>query len=99
MIHDDFANPPAARRGKHGYKPMQFAVQPHFVKNAASVAFEPAVVIVQTNAGEKADQPVKHARRSDFVPRVMPDLFPPADNVQIVRHLRQKMWHLGGIVL
>src|SRR6188768_3721353 len=62
VVHDNFADLPAAGRRQDGHEPVQFAIQPHFVEDLAAVALEAAVVIVQADAGEHADEPVEYAR-------------------------------------
>src|SRR5262245_33811281 len=72
MIDDDFSYAKSTRRCQHRHKPVQFAIQPHLVKNLAAISLHPAVVIVQPYASHPPDQPVEHPRRQHLMPWVMP---------------------------
>ena len=99
MLNHDLADPKAPGSGQHRHEAVQLAVEPHFAKDLAAVALHAAVVIVQLDAGQPADQPVEHARRKHFVPGVVPHLLPAADHVELVGHGRQKTGDFARVVL
>src|SRR6056297_3154197 len=87
MMHDNFADGPAARGCQHRHKPMHLAIQVNLVENLAAVALKTTVVIMQLDTCQTPYEPVKDARWSDLVPRVMAHLLPAADHINPLAHL------------
>ena len=86
MIDLDLAHRVAPSGGQHGNETMQLAVETHFAKNWRAIAFHAAIVIVEPNSGEPADQKIENATREDFMPGIMTNPFPAADHIQAFLH-------------
>src|SRR3954454_2152683 len=99
MIDGNLAHRPTAGRREDRYEAVQFAVQPDFVENLAAIAFEAAVVVVQLDTGEHADEPVEDARRPYLVPRIVPHLLPAADAIEPLVDFGQKARNFARVVL
>ena len=57
VVDLDLADAEAARRRQHGDEAVQLAVEPDLAEDLGPVAFHAAVVVVQPDAGQPADQP------------------------------------------
>ena len=95
----DLADAVAAAGGQDGHEAVQFAVELDFVEDLAAVAFHPAVVVVELYARQVADHAVEDAGGIDFVPGVVPDALPAADDVEIFLHLGEKTGDFVRVVL
>src|SRR6185437_4907508 len=82
----DLAHAKTAGVRQNRHEAVQFAIQPDLAKDLAAVTLHAAIVVVQPDAGQLADHPIKHARRQDLVPRVVANLLPAADYVELPLH-------------
>ena len=82
MLHRQFGHAKAAGVGQHRNEAVQFAVQPHFPGDFRPENLQSAIVIVQLESGERADQPVEDFAGIDFVPRIEPAFLPAVDDVR-----------------
>ena len=78
---------------------MEFAEQANRLGDFAAIALEPTVVIVQLDAAEATEHAIEDAAGQHFVPRVMANGFPTADQVVAFVDLFQEPRNLVGIVL
>ena len=99
MIDRQLAHAETAGGGQHRHEAVQFAVQPHLGEHLAAITFHAAVVVVQTDAGEPADQPVEDARGQHLVPGIVAHLLPAADDVAVSFHRGQEPRDLARVVL
>ena len=85
--------------GQHRHEAVQLAVEPNFVHHLAAKRLQAAIVVVQMDARQVADQPVEHARRQHLVPRIVPLVLPAAHDVEAFVELGQQAGDLGRVVL
>ena len=78
---------------------MQFTEESDVLGDFPAVAFETAVVVVKVNAAEVAEHAVEDAAWQNFVPRVVTNFFPAADQVVTFFNLGDESWDFVGIVL
>src|SRR5439155_4234148 len=86
VIDLDLTHRVAPSGRQDGDETVQLAVETHLAKNGRAIAFHAAIMIVKPNPGEPADQEIENAARKDFVPRIVPDSFPAADDIQAFLH-------------
>ena len=72
----------AAPTRQGGDEAMQFAVETDLTEDLAAITFHAAVVVVQSDAGQAAHEPIENARRNHFVRRVMTHLLPTAHKIK-----------------
>src|SRR5262245_44580630 len=82
MIDDDLSDPESSRVRQNGHIPVQLAVDAYLVEHFPSIGLEPAVVVVQLAAGQRAHDAVEDTARQDLVPRVVPGLLPAAHDIE-----------------
>ena len=99
MLDNDFRDAETAGGSQNGHKAMELAIETDFVKYFTAVAFHAAVVIVQADACQTADEPIENTRGEHFLRRVVAGSFPAADNVVLLVHLFQELGHFVRIVL
>ena len=79
---------------------LAFDTKQRRAQHFAAITLEAAVVVVQANAGEDADQPIENSRRPHLMPRVQPLLLPAADDVEfLIVHGGEKARDLLWVVL
>ena len=78
---------------------VQLAVDADLAQHLAAVKLEPAIVVVQAAAGQRADHPVEDPAGIDLVPGVVASLLPAADDVVSLFELGQEAGNLGRVVL
>ena len=84
---------------EHRDEAVQLAVQPQPLHDLGPVGLQPAVEVVQAQAGDAAGDPVEDLRRDAPRERVAPLRLPAADEVEALVELRQQPRDLGRIVL
>ena len=84
---------------QYGNETMQFAVDLHLTSHLGAEQFQAAVVIVQVQSGQTADQPVEDFAGIDFVPWIEASLFPSVDDIEARVDLFQQHWEFRRIVL
>ena len=99
MLDRRLADAKPARRGQHGHEAVQLAVEPNLVNHVAAKRLQAAVVVVQLDAGEPADQAVEHLRRPPLVPGIVAIDLPAADDVEPFVELGEQLGNFGGTVL
>src|SRR5262249_1394295 len=99
VIDLDFADAIAARRRQDRDEAVQLAVEPDLVENLLAVALHAAVVVVQANAGDHADQAVEDTAGPNLVPGIVTDAFPATDNIQATVQCREESLDFFRIVL
>eukprot|EP00913_Durusdinium_trenchii_P028378 g26606.t1 len=99
MMHGNFRHFESAGMGQYSDKAVKFAVNANFPGHFGSKQLEAAVVIVQFQSGQPADQPVEHLTGIHLVPGVEPPLLPAVDDIETFVPFRQELRNFSGIVL
>src|SRR5438132_13280156 len=90
MLDHDFGDLEAPRRGQHRDKAMELAIEADLAENRGPVAFHAAVVVMELDAGEPANEAVEDAAGPNFVPGVVARLLPAADDIHAQAQCQQK---------
>src|SRR4051812_30398076 len=99
MLDLDLADTEPSAGGQHRNETVQFTVEPHLAKHLGAIALHPAIMVVQTDPGYPADQPVEDPAGADLVPGIVAGALPTADHVAAGVQGRQETRNLVRIVL
>ncbi len=99
VANDDLANLESSRGREDRDEPVHLAVEMQIAHQIPGHRLHAAIVIVEFDAGQAADESVEHAARQHLVPRIVADLLPAADQIESLAQLRQEIRNLRRIVL
>jgi hypothetical protein len=74
--HRQFADPESLSVGENRRKAVQFAIEPNVLYDLGPIRLEPAVEIMEGNAGNSAHCRVEEAARQGLPQRILAPLLP-----------------------
>ena len=99
VLNDDFGDFESLHSGESRNHSVQFTEESDVLGDFPAVAFETAVVVVKVNAAEVAEHAVEDAAWQNFVPWVVTNFFPSADQVITFLNLGDESRDFVSVVL
>ena len=100
MIDDDLRDLAARPRRVDGDEAMHLAIEVHVLDDALAIRLERAAVVVDVDAADARDEPVRNDRGESAREQLVLAVFAPAaDDVEALVHLGEQARDVGRIVL
>ena len=99
MVDTNLGNSESSCVREYWNESVKLAIDSNFFTNFGLKHLHAAVVVVQLQSCQFADQPIKDFAGVNLMPRVQPLGFPTIDDIKPFLQFGDESWNLGGVIL